>query len=1740
MRRKRMAKRLKKTILPLLLSAMLITEPAFGQAAVYAAEAVDGPQPVEGREDSAIVGEDSETGIPEGGAQQGESPEPDDGSQPGGDTGTGDGSRPEGNTGAADDSRPGGAPEPDDGSQPGENGGSADDSQPGENAGPADDSQPGENAGPADGTQPADGPEGEEPEETTQEDEAGKTGDLEAGVPAASVTESLGADTDAPYDGKYLLVANTNTNASGTEESTGTLPTVETEAFKRQRYADDAFLTDNPDVYAFDEDGRGLIDPASVLPELTGGGEGTPQYSYGDGSAANYSVGDEREFKLKTTASNTYFPVACVCAAVSTYATVWVPKADPVYESKPDAMQGYMQQLADEFDAQFPKMTKMFGSKENVDSVYGDKDGKTALLCYDIEGNGTGSGAYIAGYFFAADLNIAYGNATGNNTDCLHIDSYQGMKRNVAQATLDPLYSKGTMVHELQHMINFSICREKYASTPTYLNEAFSEAASHLCYGADEESDRIYYYNNSESIAAGDTSLLDWQGSLYNYSLSYLFGQYIRTQYSGGDEIYKDSMNALGSGKDLLEIIADKLGVTAEELLLNFRAACFLKNAKGSYGFQGEAWAEKINAGYVTGASGKSRTLKPGAAFVVGMEGNYQPSGEGEHIQFLGMNTGTTAVVTGVEISGGDTITESGGTLQLSASVQPASANQAVMFFIPEEEEKQYATVGRTGLVKAAANGTVTVRAASVYDPSQYAEKTITISGQKKKLTLAREEFKFKGGVTITYTASADGDSGQVYYTLDGSEPTAGSLPMPSAGVTFDEAGTYTLKVLGCGPSEDYEDCRQEETVAVEQMRKPEIRAEEQAGDGGQGAAVWQRITLTAQGGAEIYYTTDGSAPVPESAGEDTGMAATPAAGTQKYTEPFVVSRMGTTTVKAVAAMDGAVTSGIAERAVTVRNGITGITLNQTEAELYVNQTDGPGTLTLTPTLTPADIAAEEAGLVWESSDEAVAAVAADSDGNGVVRAVSPGTAVISVSAGSVSASCTVTVKAEVQDKVVMEYMAEPFKGGVVARCTATAGGRGAEVYYTVDGSEPTTGSSKMDEAGVTFSVAGTIQMKLLGHDPDGQYEDCRKDRTVTVGQTKAPEITAEEQAGTDAGGRGIVKQRVTLRAQAGAVIYYTTDGSEPRFTNTGGTVTPVGSTGEYTQPFILDRAGDTTVRAAAVKDGAVCSSVAEKTLTVRYIADGGSQEGIVITLDGTSYPYGNTSVTTDVSYVYSGSAVKPEVSITNNGEPLTEGIDYTVKYANNIKVPAGNAAAANRPKVVITGRNNMQGSAVLYFAITPKNINDVTTTKSLAVVENAKAAPMLYYAGAKLAAKKDFVLDKPDKKWKTEDQGGKIVLTGIGNYTGTRELGVDVIAKGSLQKFTVALADDVKNLAYDGKPNIPGITVTNSKSKERLGADEYEIVYPADPVNAGTKKITVVGTGIYSGCSVTKSYTVKPCRAPEKIVINNSGIRNRYTFDRTGVALDEGDLKITGNGQLLKEGKDYKITYTGNKKIGNDAKYKVVFLGNYKGVTGVNRQTGSFVIEAADLSKVACRAAAMDQVYRKPGIYKTKLYVTVDNVLLKASDYTATYWLSDGREMKGASRLDLERVGGTVTVRIQGKGNYTGMVETTYQVSRCGDGRIDLSKARVKAVEPGTTVKLRSVQYDGRPKTPELCIEVKDGRKYRTISREEYAALAPYITYVNHVNKGTATVVINGDGEIFAGSKTATFSIAKRNITSR
>lgn len=701
----------------------------------------------------------------------------------------------------------------------------------------------------------------------------------------------------------------------------------------------------------------------------------------------------------------------------------------------------------------------------------------------------------------------------------------------------------------------------------------------------------------------------------------------------------------------------------------------------------------------------------------------------------------------------------------------------------------------------------------------------------------------------------------------------------------------------------------------------------------------------------------------------------------------------------------------------------------------------------------------------------------------------------------------------------VMQPYADPGQGvvGQGTEITLKCDTPDAAIYYLTGANADVMGAVPVDETHrYTQPIVITKDTVIKAVAKKDGMEDSDAAVFVYRVNTKINAPTADPEPGmVDQG------SYIALQADSGVNIYYTTDVSDPAVSGTAKL---------YEGKIRIDgEAGSVVVIRAVAENKGIYS----ETVTFTYTVSENKAAGLQVMLAGSE------------EYIYTGCAITPTVIVTNNGEELTEGEDYTVRYSSNVK--AANKDARNAPKITVTGRGNLTKSRSITFTIKPKFIGDEEEVVggTMVAVSGETASPVLFYGGVKLTTR-DF--DNPDAK-KRYEADGTVTITGKGNFEGTRDIDVRVVKKEDMKKFTVAI-DNValKNepLVYDGEQKTLDGYFEVYDTKDRLKTNpleeysDYTVIYPKNNIDAGKVKFTVVGLGEYRG-TVTKSYTIKP-RVVKTAEDGNMEVNvddgEGYPFRNGGVTIP--DLAVACDGDILIPGKDYKVTYSSNKKIctDNKAKCTISFKGNYKGSKAIVRKfhITPAVLDDVDQMSGAINVAVGDKVYTgKRGAYKSVPYVTADGVLLKSSDYRVSYYKDADREQvidgrKPASSVDLQdKEKQTVYVKIEGRGNFGGTLTAEYNVYKLTGEVIDLSKAKVNIV--GGDKK----EYTGESVEPEIEVLYKAGREWKKVDANDIGTYVK-VTYINNVNKGKATVMINGSGG-YAGSKTAAFNIVPRSI---
>lgn len=128
----------------------------------------------------------------------------------------------------------------------------------------------------------------------------------------------------------------------------------------------------------------------------------------------------------------------------------------------------------------------------------------------------------------------------------------------------------------------------------------------------------------------------------------------------------------------------------------------------------------------------------------------------------------------------------------------------------------------------------------------------------------------------------------------------------------------------------------------------------------------------------------------------------------------------------------------------------------------------------------------------------------------------------------------------------------------------------------------------------------------------------------------------------------------------------------------------------------------------------------------------------------------------------------------------------------------------------------------------------------------------------------------------------------------------------------------------YDGTSKKPTLTVTYASTTLTLNTD-YEVAYPTDTTNVGTKTVTITGKGSYEGTK-TISYSITAADISGGIV---SGVNESY--EATGSEI-KPSFTFTVNSRTLASGTDYNVTWPSDCTSVGSKTVLITGIGNYTG----------------------------------------------------------------------------------------------------------------------------------------------------------------------------------------------------------------
>ena len=385
----------------------------------------------------------------------------------------------------------------------------------------------------------------------------------------------------------------------------------------------------------------------------------------------SYSVGSVRSFSVNAYYSPTgSSSVQFKCLYVGQHCYIWTPTSTAGNVYPLDGIDsGFAKLAADEFDSKLGLMQSSFGNHSNGSAG----DGKLHMLYYNIDDGWQPGQGYIAGFFSSGDY-------YNNGLPILNIDTYPGVFYQESNGTthkrMDDTYS--TMVHEYQHLINFS----NTSGMSTWLNECFSAAAEEICYPGSSVVNRIqswenYYYGydwlNPPSEFAyqpsfqlhNGYSLYDWDNNLGDvlalYAQVSFFAQYLYSRF--GNSIYKQISNSWKNSQNETTAITSATGVSCSELAKCFRVALTANATQnqynGIYGFKVQSGYDPANYHNVQNPwsllapivfTGSGCSVKGGGSITVKpVNGVYYPPVDADSgLQYIGVRVSSAFTVTAV------------------------------------------------------------------------------------------------------------------------------------------------------------------------------------------------------------------------------------------------------------------------------------------------------------------------------------------------------------------------------------------------------------------------------------------------------------------------------------------------------------------------------------------------------------------------------------------------------------------------------------------------------------------------------------------------------------------------------------------------------------------------------------------------------------------------------------------------------------------------------------------------------------------------------------------------------------------------------------------------------------------------------------------------------------------------------------------------------------------------------------
>ena len=412
----------------------------------------------------------------------------------------------------------------------------------------------------------------------------------------------------------------------------------------------------------------------------------------------------------------------------------------------------------------------------------------------------------------------------------------------------------------------------------------------------------------------------------------------------------------------------------------------------------------------------------------------------------------------------------------------------------------------------------------------------------------------------------------------------------------------------------------------------------------------------------------------------------------------------------------------------------------------------------------------------------------------------------------------------------------------------------------------------------------------------------------------------------------------------------------------------------------------------ASLSDDAVITGLKSGTTKIWISNPFGSDFYRTITVTKGMEDKGEISVEPIADQTYTGSALTPKVVVKAGSKVLTQNVDYTVLYSNNVNV--GTAS------VKITGKGSYKGSHTANFKIVACSIAQATCSRIADQTYSGKAIEPTFtvtYKNRTLRTGTDYTVSFKDN---VKIGTATVIITGKGNFEGTKEITFKITGPSEITVESIA------DQTYTGSALTPKVVVKEG-SKVLTKNVDYTVSY-SNNIKVGTASVKITGKGSYKG-SYTVNFKILPC------AISKAGIRKIIDQRYNGNEI-KPSVSLTYKYKTIKKGTDYTVSYSNNINAGT-ATVTITGIGSYEGTASTTFQIKPRSLREVTARKISTQEYTGQEITPKLNLtYKGK--TLTENV-----DYVAVY--SNNIEP------------GKGVVNIQGMGNFSEQRKLVFSIQR-------------------------------------------------------------------------------------------------------